>query len=96
MTAPPAGGPRAKVEHLDGTEWQKARSFCPAGIPECGRTVWPAGPPTPVPPARPDIPGNPIYKVTRYRAKAVQRDGGMWDIIAAPITDPAMDVPCSF
>jgi 2-iminobutanoate/2-iminopropanoate deaminase len=43
MTAPPAVSPRAKVEHLEGTDWQKARSFCPAVITEGGRTVWLAG-----------------------------------------------------
>ncbi|MDB5862353.1 MAG: endoribonuclease [Betaproteobacteria bacterium] len=43
MTALPAVSPRAKVEHLEGTDWQKARSFCPAVITEGGRTVWLAG-----------------------------------------------------
>jgi len=33
----------AKVEHLEGTEWQKSRSFCPAVITEGGRTIWLAG-----------------------------------------------------
>lgn len=33
----------AKVEHLEGSEWQKARSFSPAVVTEGGRTVWLAG-----------------------------------------------------
>jgi enamine deaminase RidA (YjgF/YER057c/UK114 family) len=33
----------AKVQHLEGTEWQKSRSFCPAVITEGGRHVWLAG-----------------------------------------------------
>jgi enamine deaminase RidA (YjgF/YER057c/UK114 family) len=33
----------AKVEHLEATAWQKARSFSPAVITEGGRTVWLAG-----------------------------------------------------
>lgn len=34
---------RAKVEHLEGTERQKARSFSPAVVTEGGRIVWLAG-----------------------------------------------------
>ena len=45
---------------------------------------------------RNDVPGNPVYKVSRYRAKAARRDDGTWDIFASPITDPDMDIPCSF
>ena len=44
---------------------------------------------------RPDIPGNPLYAVSRYRAKAVPRDA-VWDITASPITSPEMDTPCSY
>ena len=33
----------ANVQHLEGTEWQKARSFSPAVVTEGGRTVWLAG-----------------------------------------------------
>ena len=43
MAAPSGDAPRAKVEHLEGTEWQKTRSFSPAVITEGGRTVWLAG-----------------------------------------------------
>ena len=32
-----------KVRHLEGTEWQKTRSFSPAVITEGGRIVWLAG-----------------------------------------------------
>ena len=35
--------PAAVIEHLEGTEWQKSRSFCPAVITEGGRTVLLAG-----------------------------------------------------
>ena len=42
-----------------------------------------------------DIPGNPLFAVSRYRAKAVPRDG-VWDITASPITSPEMDTPCSY
>ncbi len=43
MAATPAGAARAKIEHLEGTAWQQARSFCPAVITEGGRIVWLAG-----------------------------------------------------
>ena len=43
MAASSGDAPRAKVEHLEGTEWQKSRSFCPAVITEGGRIVWLAG-----------------------------------------------------
>jgi enamine deaminase RidA (YjgF/YER057c/UK114 family) len=58
VTAPSAGSPLAKVEHLEGTEWQKARSFCPAVITEGGRTVWLAGQTTLVDLEGRDITGN--------------------------------------
>ncbi len=43
---------------------------------------------------RPDIQANPIYRISRYRAKAVRRGDNTWDITASPITAPEMDVPC--
>jgi 2-iminobutanoate/2-iminopropanoate deaminase len=43
MAAPAGDAPRAKIEYLEGTEWQKTRSFSPAVITEGGRTVWLAG-----------------------------------------------------
>ncbi len=46
--------------------------------------------------ARTDLPDNPVYKVSTYRAKATRRDDSTWDITAMPITDPDMDVPCRF
>lgn len=33
----------AKVQHLEGTDWQKSRSFSPAVVAEGGRIVWLAG-----------------------------------------------------
>ena len=44
---------------------------------------------------RPDIETNPIYKIPRYRAKAVNSDVG-WNISASPVTSEDMDVPCRF
>jgi hypothetical protein len=44
---------------------------------------------------RPDIKTDPVYKYSRYRAKAVE-GGGTWDISASPVTDDSLDVPCSF
>jgi 2-iminobutanoate/2-iminopropanoate deaminase len=58
MAAPAAGSPRAKIEHLEGSEWQKARSFCPAVVTEGGRTVWLAGQTTLVDLEGRDITGN--------------------------------------
>src|SRR5690242_18900287 len=43
MTHSQEGAPSAKIERLEGTEWQKSRSFCPAVITEGGRIVWLAG-----------------------------------------------------
>ena len=39
---PPSNTP-AKVQHLEGTDFQKSRSFSPAVITEGGRVVWLAG-----------------------------------------------------
>ncbi len=39
---PPATTP-ARVQHLEGTEFQKSRSFSPAVVTEGGRIVWLAG-----------------------------------------------------
>ena len=33
----------AVIQHLEGTEWQNSRSFCPAVITEGGRIAWLAG-----------------------------------------------------
>ena len=46
--------------------------------------------------ARNDLPGNPLYKVSRYRSRAFHRADDTWEITASPITNPDMDVPCSF
>ncbi|MBI1990746.1 MAG: RidA family protein [Betaproteobacteria bacterium] len=52
--APTSNSP-LKVQHLEGTEWQKTRSFSPAVITEGGRIVWLAGQTTIV-----DLDGNDI------------------------------------
>ena len=44
---------------------------------------------------RPDIKTDPVYKFSRYRAKAMEQ-GGSWDINASPVAENGMDVPCSF
>ena len=33
----------AKIQHLEGTDFQKSRGFSPAVITEGGKTVWLAG-----------------------------------------------------
>ena len=44
MTSSSTGAPGAPtVEHLQGTEWQRKRSFSPAVVTQGGRTVWLAG-----------------------------------------------------
>ena len=40
---PDNNSPPAVIERLEGTEWQKSRSFCPAVITEGGRIAWLAG-----------------------------------------------------
>jgi len=47
-----------KVQHLEGTEWQKTRSFSPAVITEGGRIIWLAGQTTVVDLEGNDIAGN--------------------------------------
>ena len=44
---------------------------------------------------RPDIKTNPIYMIDTYKANATIAGENTWSITAAPITNPAMDVPCS-
>ncbi len=41
---------------------------------------------------RNDIP-NPVFKIATYTARATPR-GEAWEITAAPLTSPEMDVPC--
>ena len=43
MASPATNATGTKIERLEGTEWQKSRSFCPAVITEGGRIVWLAG-----------------------------------------------------
>ncbi len=45
---------------------------------------------------RPDIQTDPIYRIDRYRAKAVQLADNKWDISATPITADNMDIPCNY
>ena len=45
---------------------------------------------------RTDIPGNPLFLIPRYRAKAVRLGDGTWDIAASPVTSADMDVPCNY
>lgn len=48
----------ARIEHLEGTEFQKGRAFSPAVITEGGRTVWLAGQTATQDAAGNDISGN--------------------------------------
>ena len=77
MTTPSTA--RAKVEYLEGTEWQKARSFSPAVITEGGRTVWLAGQTTLVDVDGRDITGNfeaQARTVFQLIDRTLQRAGG--------------------
>ena len=58
--------PPAKVQHLEGTEWQKTRSFSPAVITEGGRIVWLAGQTTLV-----DLDGNDILGKFEEQARTI-------------------------
>jgi enamine deaminase RidA (YjgF/YER057c/UK114 family) len=58
--------PLAKVQHLEGTEWQGKRSFSPAVVTEGGRTVWLAGQTT-----LNDIDGNDISGNFEAQARTV-------------------------
>ena len=77
MTTPfPA---QAKVEHLEGTDWQKARSFSPAVITEGGRIVWLAGQTTLLDLDGRDITGNfeaQARTVFQLIDRTLQRAGG--------------------
>ncbi len=55
-----------KVQHLEGTDWQKTRSFSPAVITEGGRIVWLAGQTTLV-----DLDGNNIAGNFEAQARTV-------------------------
>ena len=43
MSKSPADMAGTKIQRLEGTEWEKSRSFCPAVMTEGGRIVWLAG-----------------------------------------------------
>jgi 2-iminobutanoate/2-iminopropanoate deaminase len=55
-----------KVQYLEGTDWQKTRSFSPAVITEGGRIVWLAGQTTVV-----DLDGNSITGNFEAQARTV-------------------------
>ena len=79
MAASSAGSSPAIVERLEGTEWQKARSFCPAVVTEGGRTVWLAGQTTLVDLAGQDIAGDFEAQARAVFAlidRTLQRTGG--------------------
>lgn len=61
-----ANNPAARVDHLEGTDWQKTRSFCPAVITEGGRIVWLAGQTTLV-----DLDGNDITGKFEEQARTI-------------------------
>jgi enamine deaminase RidA (YjgF/YER057c/UK114 family) len=48
----------ARIEYLEGTDFQKSRAFSPAVITEGGRTIWLAGQTTVVDESGKDIAGN--------------------------------------
>jgi 2-iminobutanoate/2-iminopropanoate deaminase len=73
------GAPRAKIERLEGTEWQKSRSFCPAVITQGGRIVWLAGQTTVTDLDGHDISGNfeaQARTVFQLIERTLQRTGG--------------------
>jgi 2-iminobutanoate/2-iminopropanoate deaminase len=79
MAEPSAETPRARVEHLKGTEWQQARAFSPAVVTEGGRTVWLAGQTTLVDLDGRDIAGNfeaQARTIFQLIERTLQRGGG--------------------
>jgi enamine deaminase RidA (YjgF/YER057c/UK114 family) len=68
-----------KIHRLDGTEWQKSRSFCPAVITQGGRIVWLAGQTTVTDLDGADISGNfeaQARTVFQLIDRTLQRAGG--------------------
>ena len=53
-----ATGGQAKIQHLEGTDWQKTRAFSPGVVTEGGRIVWLAGQTTVIDLDGRDISGN--------------------------------------
>src|SRR4051794_41094944 len=79
MPAPTDATLRAKVEYVEGTEWQKSRSFSPAVITEGGRTVWLAGQTTVTDVDGQDITGNfeaQARTIFQLIDRTLQRAGG--------------------
>ena len=69
----------AKVEYLEGTEFQKSRAFSPAVITEGGRTVWLAGQTATQDAAGKDISGNfdaQTHRIFELMDATLQRAGG--------------------
>jgi len=69
----------AKIEHLEGTQWQKARSFSPAVVTEGGKIVWLAGQTTVVDLDGRDITGNfeaQTRTIFQLIDRTLQRAGG--------------------
>ena len=74
-----ATGAEAKIQHLEGTEWQKSRAFCPAVVTEGGRIVWMAGQTTVVDLEGRDISGNfeaQTRTIFELMSRTLQRAGG--------------------
>jgi 2-iminobutanoate/2-iminopropanoate deaminase len=78
---PPTDTP-AKVQHLEGTDHQKSRSFSPAVITEGGKTVWLAGQTTVT-----DLEGKDIAGKFDEQARTISRSS------AAPSSAPAARSP---
>jgi 2-iminobutanoate/2-iminopropanoate deaminase len=79
MAIPGTGATGAKIERLEGTEWQKSRAFCPAVITEGGRIVWLAGQTTVTDLDGRDIAGNfeaQARTVFQLIDRTLQRTGG--------------------
>lgn len=69
----------ARIEHLEGTEFQNARAFSPAVVTEGGRTVWLAGQTATQDAAGKDISGNLAAQTRRIfelMNETLQRAGG--------------------
>ena len=79
MTPPSAEPSRAKIEYLEGTDWQKSRAFSPGVITEGGRIVWLAGQTTVVDLDGGDISGNfeaQARTIFQLIDRTLQRAGG--------------------
>jgi enamine deaminase RidA (YjgF/YER057c/UK114 family) len=69
----------ARIEYLEGTDFQKSRAFSPAVITEGGRTIWLAGQTTVVDESGRDISGNfeaQARSIFALMDKTLRRAGG--------------------